>query len=1410
MKVGLDLNRPKINNKPSFEGYKPAKNNYGDKVYEFNYVYDDENYDCYLELYRVKQDKNGNYIVTGEKDPYGNIKPLISNNALLEGSTKFGIRLEKGKATRINLAADYNIASDQPFAYHYVLRYKHDKNAAPIYKLDPGNKLIDAANSGRAHEVYNVVSGRASTVAKGGAMKLIVPDNYNVQWVYDDNNTIVKNPNIEKARKTNKNFANKIGGSLAGIEKDVEEGNLDNFTRIITTPLFADDSLSAHGYWNKNCYQMAQSLGNINNYASLQRKMFAKGMNLVSDGAYVNEGLEGVHFQHVLHWGKKSPYFNWFKISGLEDSPLSMGVFGKKTEHTTHRIVNSKYKFEEKDGIIKIKDNKQYNPKKPTYIQIYDDRLVDAKSLNDKELIRAYDKLPESALDINNHNDTVVPYHFEINPETYKHNVELLNAYNKSQSSEAKKIKLYSGEGTRAVTQFEYFGLDGKHESGFETWDANPDIAKLSFVPSHYETQMLKNIEDTDKRIKMKKLLARKHNETQDYAVSSAKYWTKKTNEILTLNIAQHLKGIHGKNAEEINKEIEKLSNGKVLPRDLDVNKTIVKNVLRGRYHLLGTDTSNIYDNAILQGLMNTPLDSIEVGDDIVSVLASPYMSKRAIKEDQIGVSRYDMYVDGNQHVTREYANTYNDTDKLYKKEMSALAKEILDKINDSLPQDSKLHDASGNTTPYGKYVIPLLTAEIARFAVIKGVAPKTEFKYNSANGEISYNYKEIKDTSLLGMGIIADSPEDEAQSLINKLKHNIKKIDKKDKEALTKALTLSIKDTSWESFALADMIVGRTQAGLDWRIDATKDIADIESLRNGKTDFEYTWNQVIKFWTKFAKGVKEYHPDAYMAAEVTDEEDIYDKGKGWNSGSRYSNKKEINKKLLNETGMTTTANYTYLSSAINQIFGKLFDYDGENSPDKGVVHGDTIYNQLVGGGNFFGAEPLESLLYSYTFAGNHDKCRALEGYAVDMDMVYVDLTDFNKADYRRRAYKILNAVPYGKEPTESAVKQYDFTRTSNLAIAKCESIASGMGKAINEIGVSQERVEYLYGMMLVSLSNLSKGIHKDKIFEADGFGTKDFDTALDIVLDEMYYMEKDYPNKKITADERKKLKDKSFEFILDPAMSKYLGHIKFLAALTGNPTLYAGDELGSTGYETTTKNIYLQNRNIVRNDWADPKSSTYKDFIKRNKDYVDYQFNLRARKELKALNDGTPFMLDLQDAEYSQPVYENNFFGKIKQENGHNVYKHGKTKLSALLKQSPDGNMTISVFNTEGLNHKFDEYYRPAHIKMKSINLNSDRGGFDKLITIGGLKSGTRFINANNKDDVYYVDNNNQLTGPDHKPVEFSDSVLVLYKDPNQNPNPSFTGRRIMYNPQYNIVSNPYVNKKEVVEGSKLQLISK
>lgn len=164
MKVSLNLNQPNTINNVNFEGYKPIKSKYGDTEYEFNYVYDDENWDCYVELFAVKQDADGNYISNGILENADQMR--------IAGDKERGIKLESGKATRVDLAKDYHLAPDEAFAYHYKLYPKGHNDAPPVYKLDAGMIINESGSTGKPWDVYNIVPYGASTVTKGGAMKL--------------------------------------------------------------------------------------------------------------------------------------------------------------------------------------------------------------------------------------------------------------------------------------------------------------------------------------------------------------------------------------------------------------------------------------------------------------------------------------------------------------------------------------------------------------------------------------------------------------------------------------------------------------------------------------------------------------------------------------------------------------------------------------------------------------------------------------------------------------------------------------------------------------------------------------------------------------------------------------------------------------------------------------------------------------------------------------------------------------------------------------------------------------------------------------------------------------------------------------------------------------------------------------
>lgn len=148
--------------------------------------------------------------------------------------------------------------------------------------------------------------------------------------------------------------------------------------------------------------------------------------------------------------------------------------------------------------------------------------------------------------------------------------------------------------------------------------------------------------------------------------------------------------------------------------------------------------------------------------------------------------------------------------------------------------------------------------------------------KYNKDTGEISYDYEKLKDTHLQTIGIRTSiSPEDEANHVVKKIKSGLAKIPTSEKEKLADALFTQILGTNSASFRLSEMIIDRIDAGLDWRIDAAKDIGDINDLRNSHTTLDNTWQKVSNFWKTFSEQVYNQNRNAYIVAEVTDEGDL-------------------------------------------------------------------------------------------------------------------------------------------------------------------------------------------------------------------------------------------------------------------------------------------------------------------------------------------------------------------------------------------------------------------------------------------------------------------------------------------------------------------------------------------------------
>ena len=92
MKVNLNVFKPV--KAVNFTGFNHKKSENGTQEFEFNFPYDSKKYDCYLEVFSVKKDRNDNY----------NVDKMLKNTDLNVNSVKIpngGVKIDMGYAYRV-------------------------------------------------------------------------------------------------------------------------------------------------------------------------------------------------------------------------------------------------------------------------------------------------------------------------------------------------------------------------------------------------------------------------------------------------------------------------------------------------------------------------------------------------------------------------------------------------------------------------------------------------------------------------------------------------------------------------------------------------------------------------------------------------------------------------------------------------------------------------------------------------------------------------------------------------------------------------------------------------------------------------------------------------------------------------------------------------------------------------------------------------------------------------------------------------------------------------------------------------------------------------------------------------------------------------------------------------------------
>ena len=263
---------------------------------------------------------------------------------------------------------------------------------------------------------------------------------------------------------------------------------------------------------------------------------------------------------------------------------------------------------------------------------------------------------------------------------------------------------------------------------------------------------------------------------------------------------------------------------------------------------------------------------------------------------------------------------------------------------------------------------------------------------------------------------------------------------------------------------------------------------------------------------------------------------------------------------------------------------------------------------------------------------------------------------------------------------------------------------------------------------------------------------------------------------------------------------------LTLLCSLAGIPVLFAGDELVLSGYDEKTKNIYLP-RNPLR--WTEVEKGIFKDYITHIQKQVNDTMGMRAKEGLTALNSGTPYLMSTSD--------EN---------------------VPAFMMQDAQGNMTVSVFNYEGINTDArHDYFEDLKItdankeqvfrenNIESINPNNryvpiqEKKEIDYIeLGLGlSLPLGLTFINSDIRDKAIYevrkILNSNKL-GIFKKDggkiildgATSKNGTMILTHLKKHAKNINFLGNTR----KYNIISNPYKKIETPIEGKNLSLITK
>ena len=524
--------------KVGFKGLKGDYSKENSPVYKFVAPPHSKNEDVYLEIVPVYLDGN-------------------------EYKAECDFELEKFHNDLVEIyQEDSNINA---FAYRYKIV---DSNNNQRYVTDGARTSVIEVDGRRMN--LNVVecSNGFGITPKGGSMR----------HSFVDSDAILDSKGKLKVQDKEfvRNHFNKLGGSIKGLTYLLTQTNeLDPYRYIISTPDIGADPMSSHKYWPANQYQCT----NVQDFKDFNFELFKRGKGYVADGAFTSQGIQSPMLQHALKWGEESPFYDILKINGN----VALGILPNASIDDEINIYNY-------IGVKLVNGKGEgYNPEKPTYIQFYDTRLASDEAIKSNELIKAYDKIPQDNYDFSTHQDSILPYSFEIDPT----DVSKTSAFKNSRYVLVKDIKNLND-----FLTFDHYKIaDKEHASGATYWVGNVDIIKMNLSNPSVDQNREGLVN------------------ARNYLYGVAGFWTEMVQSDLILRTAQ---------MSDTEKQLVALRNGILNERFEELRNSLNKDM---NYMVLKQNKT------VKDYISEFPLQSIEVSPELTAIFAQPQFLEEFLDE---------------------------------------------------------------------------------------------------------------------------------------------------------------------------------------------------------------------------------------------------------------------------------------------------------------------------------------------------------------------------------------------------------------------------------------------------------------------------------------------------------------------------------------------------------------------------------------------------------------------------------------------------------------------------------------------------------------------------------------------------------------------------------------------------------